>query len=258
MTDGGNSMVRGELQLSLLQDTLGTTDDVSDVEISIRAREVALDKELLQLVQGACKADSLQRALDVTRLMHNTATIDAAAKVAAFYHLPGLQEHIQGVKTDMELKRMKECKAKRSSMTANGHSNGNGSSTKQFSDFAPRPSGARRSFGGVQRDSTPAASGRSETYIPETPIHINFVEGTPAPDDGEEDVMPGSPEMKRKRDEEKVEEFSAPIKKRAEEFHLSNGGLTNCETGNLGTGQIADSTGRDGGQEPVCQESCGF
>lgn len=61
-----------------------------------------MDKEMLQLVQGACKADNLQRALDVARLMHHSATIEAAAKVAAFYHLPGLQERIQSVKGEKE------------------------------------------------------------------------------------------------------------------------------------------------------------
>lgn len=201
-------MVRGELHLSLLRDTLEQTSD-PEIEYTIKEREVSLDKELLQLVQGACKADNLQRALDVARLMHNPATVDAAVKVAAFYHLPGLQERIQGLRADKEMAKLKVRRIRREIPPSAGPSKG-------FSDFAPRNGAPRRSFGGVQTDSTPAASGRSETYIPETPH-----EATPAPLEDE-----GSPEGKRKRVEEtptvEPEDFTPAPKKRAEELPLSN------------------------------------
>lgn len=62
-----DSVIRGELQLNVMHDSMAIADDIAELEMSIRAREVALDKELLQLVQGACKADNLSRALDLTR-----------------------------------------------------------------------------------------------------------------------------------------------------------------------------------------------
>ena len=201
-----------------MTDSLASSIQVPDLEYSIKTREVALDKELLQLVQGACKADNLQRALDVTRLMHNPATVDAAAKVAAFYHLPGLQERMQEVKLDIELKRYAVEKKARREVYANGNgvSNGtkNGASKQGFSDFAPKVS--KRNFGGVPagtasssyRDVTPLASGRSETFIPETPESELRAFEIPASEE-----RSASPESKRKRIVESPDEFVVPKKR---------------------------------------------
>nr|XP_031860604.1 uncharacterized protein CI109_003935 [Kwoniella shandongensis]KAA5527676.1 hypothetical protein CI109_003935 [Kwoniella shandongensis] len=216
------SLVRGHLTLSNLVDSPDP-----DADYLVKEREIALDKEMLQLVQGACKADNLQRALDITRLMHNPGTIEAAAKVAAFYHLPGLQERIHGVKVEKE--RRKRDKKTRSrpqqdySPAPVGNGAGPSTNGRQFNDFAPRAGGARRSFGGVvNRDSTPMSSAPVSTYIPETPG--NEVEMTPVP---ETRARSGSPEAKRRRlEEESVadteNEFAlpapAPAKKRGEEY----------------------------------------
>ena len=213
-------MVRGEVVLSQLRDSLEATSD-AETEHTIKEREIALDKELLQLVQGACKADNLQRALDVARLMHNPATVDAAAKVAAFYHLPGLQERIQGVKADKDFRKIRTANHQRKVKRETEMSGQ--VPMKQFTDFAPRAGGPRRSFGGVHqpRDTTPAASGRADTYIPETPYDGG--DTTPAPMERE-----GSSEGKRKRfDEgtgEQVEDFEPVPKKRVEEVPTANGG----------------------------------
>ena len=205
------SMVRGDIHLSLLRDS-NERNPASEIEYTIKEREVELDKELLQLVQSACKADSLQRALDLARLMHNPATVEAAAKVAAFYHLPGLQERIQGVKAAKEMTRIPEKRARRDAPAPAPTSAG---VSKAFADFAPRNDGPRRSFGGVRRDSTPAASGRSETYVPETPGEAYPIE------DG------GSPEGKRQRLQEtpaaEMVDVSFSPKKHTEEPPISNG-----------------------------------
>jgi len=189
--NANDSAIRGSISLCQLRDTQAD-------EHTIKQREISLDKELLQLVQGACKADNLQRALDLTRLMHNPGSVDAAAKIAGFYHLPGLQERMGGV---VVKKRKAEYHPIRYGNT-NGGGNGEREKTKGFNDFAPRSN--RRSFGGKvrDRDSTPANGGNG-TYIPETPR--TELESTPAI---EESVM-GSPEGKRKRDEEEFE----PIRK---------------------------------------------
>ncbi|OCF45863.1 chromosome transmission fidelity protein 4 [Kwoniella heveanensis CBS 569] len=212
------SLVRGHITLSALTDSSDP-----EAEYLIKEREVALDKELLQLVQAACKADNLQRALDLARLMHNTGTIEAAAKVAAFYHLPGLQERIAGVKSEKE--RKKRAPRSRPRVTeytpapvpSSSVVNGSGAqSSKGFTaDFAPRAGGARRSFGGVNRDATPISTAPASTYIPETPS--NEEELTQAP---EEDT--GSPIAKRRKlDDDEVEEFAVPQPpqaKKKEEF----------------------------------------
>ncbi|WWC86877.1 uncharacterized protein L201_001756 [Kwoniella dendrophila CBS 6074] len=216
------SLVRGHLTLSTLIDSVDP-----DVEYLVREKEVALDKEYLQLVQIACKADNLQRALDVARLMHNTGTIEAAAKVAAFYHLPGLQERIVGVKTEKERrKRERKNKPRISEYApstlpiASSSTNGNSSTSKGFtSDFAPRSGGARRSFGGVNRDATPVSNLPQTTYIPETP-GTESESATPAPDLVEETPQALSPVAKRRKlDDEENEGFIVPPpKKKNDEF----------------------------------------
>lgn len=171
-----------------------------------------MDKEMLQLVQGACKADNLQRALDVARLMHHSASIEAAAKVAAFYHLPGLQERIQDVKGEKEKeKREKKREATRASEKSYRYSSPpqEKATSRQFTDFAPRTAN-RRSFAGagVNRDSTPAASYPPSTFIPETPGLE--VDATPAPGIEEDTALS---DMKRKREKE-VDDFAAPSSKK--------------------------------------------
>jgi chromosome transmission fidelity protein 4 len=188
-----DSAIRGSISLSQLRDSQAD-------EHTIKQREISLDKELLQLVQGACKADNLQRALDLTRLMHNPGSVDAAAKIAGFYHLPGLQERMGGV----VVKKRKVAISYPPPYNGNGNGGGSGDreKIKGFNDFAPRNN--RRSFGGKvrDRDSTPANGNGNGTYIPETPR--TELESTPL----EESVM-GSPEGKRKRDEEEFE----PVRK---------------------------------------------
>lgn len=62
-----------------------------------------MDKEIIQLIQMACKEPAdIARALDLTKLIHNTPSIDAAIKIAEFYHLASLKEKMQIIKTDRE------------------------------------------------------------------------------------------------------------------------------------------------------------
>ena len=266
------SVIRGELQINILTDRIALTDDSGEAEHDLRTREVALDKELLQLVQGACKADNLQRALDITRMMHNPATVEAAGKVAAFYHLPGLQERIRDVKAEVEERRYREKRARRAGDSGNGYANG-GSTTGRaskpagFSDFAPKAS--RRNFGGVPpgtgagasvRDTTPMASGRSvETYIPETPDVHGRVDETPAPED--EDDGYASPDAKRKRmAETPVDDFVVP-KKRADEFAVpsTNGQSVRATFESELIRRLSQESIREkvAGLEPVRQARCG-
>ncbi|KAH9946996.1 hypothetical protein B0H21DRAFT_741281 [Amylocystis lapponica] len=91
-------LARETMLLDILRDGLDdelTTDDIS-------RRELTLDKELVQLIQLACKADRHSRALDLARLLHHTASFDMAIKVAGFYHMIGLQEKLEALKDDRD------------------------------------------------------------------------------------------------------------------------------------------------------------
>ncbi|EIW71228.1 hypothetical protein TREMEDRAFT_28047 [Tremella mesenterica DSM 1558] len=216
-----SSIIRGEVHLSLLRDAVEETPD-GEIEYDIKTRSVALDKELLQLVQGACKADNLQRALDLSRLMYLPGTIDAAAKVAAFYHLPGLQERIQSVRLEKERKRTGVKRTRKSLIPPSEHhvSPNNGMVNGKFSEFVPRAT-SRRTFGGVNRDSTPAQM-RGDSYVPETPGQMEDTPQPVPPPTMSLDMDMGSPGEKRKRKVGMEEdEFTAPAKK-VEELSFSS------------------------------------
>lgn len=84
------------MHLQIARDAL-SNEDVPD---EIMARELALDKELVQLIQTACKNDKLPRALELASMLHHPSSFDMAVKVAGFYRLVGLQEKMEALKDD--------------------------------------------------------------------------------------------------------------------------------------------------------------
>ncbi|KAI3485070.1 hypothetical protein L1887_51743 [Cichorium endivia] len=71
-------------------------------ELEAGALEMSSDKALLQLIQLACKADKHGRALDAARALHSTRTLEAALKIAAFFHLSSLAERMVALKEGLE------------------------------------------------------------------------------------------------------------------------------------------------------------
>ncbi|WFD35234.1 DNA polymerase alpha accessory factor Mcl1 [Malassezia cuniculi] len=79
---------------------LATPPAVDPVSLNMEA-----DKALLQLVQLACKSEKYARALDATRSLHSEATLDAAIKIASFFHLPNLGDRMQGIREPLAVRK---------------------------------------------------------------------------------------------------------------------------------------------------------
>ncbi|RUP20387.1 hypothetical protein BC936DRAFT_139247 [Jimgerdemannia flammicorona] len=82
-------------------------DELNDKQAGFAKVDIAMDKSLLQLIQFACKADKMQRALDLTATLQLTRSIDAAVKIAMFHHLPSLAERMNLVKEVSEERRLR-------------------------------------------------------------------------------------------------------------------------------------------------------
>ena len=61
---------------------------------TLARQEMEIDKHLLKIIQTSCKAEKLSAALDAALLLTQPASLEAAAKIAAFFRLPSLQERI--------------------------------------------------------------------------------------------------------------------------------------------------------------------
>lgn len=200
--------------MGFLRDALGselTSQDISQ-------REVNLDKELIQLIQLACKSDKQQRALDAAALLHHVQSFDMAIKVVAFYHLVGLQEKITTLKNErMGTDRLEEEREQRkrwgkhSTPVAALRNHSEDSSRHHFEDFAPPTVAIRKSLAPatpiinnthVGRDDLDS-SGRGPKGIAASVVAMRAEATDPSPLDKplEEDASFSSTgEGKRKRD----------------------------------------------------------
>ncbi|KAI0674964.1 hypothetical protein C8Q78DRAFT_965239 [Trametes maxima] len=220
---------RETLLLDILRDNLG--DELTSDELG--ARELALDKELIQLIQHACKTDRLARALDLARLLHLTSSFDIAVKVAAFYHLLGLQEKLEALRADrLDDDRLDAARERRRALqddfapvpaprlpTVNA---GAASRPKAFQDFRPPPAlhrpGLERATPSAEPLSTAATrAGYTDTQMTDDSTVFGGGGNWFADDTQTDDFSYASPEGKRKRplDEDAPRASSPGAKRRA-------------------------------------------
>lgn len=202
--------MRQNLAVNSLRDRqIASNSTVFELEIS--QAELAVDKSLLQLIQTACKADKLARALDLATLLASTKSIESAAQIASFYHLPGLQEKISAlreVKED-ELDDREDADRRRKE---NGARWGNANAgryvpqgtdfdyvtgnahlpprtelyARAVPDFAPRPVGGRKSFNkptATYSPAPPSAPSSRFTFNSETEAADSYPAYSPPPAD---------------------------------------------------------------------------
>ncbi|THH30799.1 hypothetical protein EUX98_g3387 [Antrodiella citrinella] len=215
-------LARESMLLDIIRDGLGdelTTDDIS-------RRELTLDKEIIQLIQSACKADKLARAIDLVKLLHHTASFEMAIKVAQFYHLLGLQEKMEVLRDDREdgEDRLERARDRRRDslkdfravppprLTQYAESS---SKPKAFQDFRPPPVIHRP---GLERAGPSSNSKRSTQVTANEPASSwDTTDDSPFldADAGDEYVAEPTPDGKRKRSEERESSTAADPKRRA-------------------------------------------
>ncbi|KAG0210615.1 hypothetical protein BGX28_009140 [Mortierella sp. GBA30] len=71
----------------------------------VAKKELEMDKLALQMIDLACKSDRTQKALDLTAMLCNLRSVDAAVKIAHHHNLHSLMERMNKVK---EIKMMEE------------------------------------------------------------------------------------------------------------------------------------------------------
>ena len=196
----------------------------------IHRQELERDKALISLIQTACKADKLERALDYTSMLHHLASFDLAQKVAQFYHLPGLTEKmgaLRDVREDADgadgeehdvrsgWGRIGEPVPRVGVASLEHHSNGDnygngrkygngrGPNAREFEDFRPPPVVPRRSLAAA---SPFLPSSQSDLPMPSSPPATASTSAARYVSDVTTDVFSDAPDLsgvptKRKRDE---------------------------------------------------------
>jgi chromosome transmission fidelity protein 4 len=142
---------------------------------------VATDRQLLQLLQAACKADELARALDITRMMSLPVTLDGAEKLAvSLYRHHALGQKIAALRQQKEggTRRSVPVRDARERVRERESSPARRDPAREFASF----SAPRRRMLGRDRPVTPGAG--SVTVVPATPGEDDDAVGvTPGFDD---------------------------------------------------------------------------
>lgn len=88
-------VLRQQLTLAHLHDQVPPSDAGPS---RIAQLELDTDRTILQIIQGACKSDRLTKALDATKWLCLTQSLEAASKIAAFFSIPNLEDRIEELK----------------------------------------------------------------------------------------------------------------------------------------------------------------
>ncbi|KAI8926336.1 hypothetical protein BC831DRAFT_414136 [Entophlyctis helioformis] len=82
------------------------TDDLlmGDNDPKLARERMMQDKTILQLIQAACGAEKVQRALDLCAMLHQLRSVEGAIKIAVHLHLPSLAERMNSIKEAKYLK----------------------------------------------------------------------------------------------------------------------------------------------------------
>jgi len=201
--------MRQNIEALAIRDSQASSSSSYEDSDEIYRLELSMDKHILQLIQTACKADKLPRALDAARMLNSVKSIDSAVQIAAFYHLPGLKEKITALREVKERQIRKREDDERRARYGGSSSSSRyvpppTSTSMDFFDapaappkpnrnpleFAPRPVGGKRTFAAPPvaspaTSSVPPLSSRPYDSTPST-VAQNYDDDN----DDDEDLAP--------------------------------------------------------------------
>lgn len=219
----------------------GAPPDDYSLKSSLAREELAADKHLLQIIQTFCKADRLEAALDAVILLSQSASLNAAVKIARFFDLPALTERVELIQEAKEAETDPDAAAaKRASKWAHlsderyitsapvGSVNGGSQrapahlfAPSPADMFSPRPSGS--AFGSGRKFGTPgsvaggSSSKKRKSMLQQEAPQSDDVEPETIQVDEDEDMyeveetLASSPKRGRMESDEPVEEEEEEI-----------------------------------------------
>ncbi|TPX47127.1 hypothetical protein SeMB42_g03443 [Synchytrium endobioticum] len=82
--------------------------ELATSENELQKVRLEMDKILLQLIQAACAAERMSRALDLCTMLHLPKSVEGALKLAVHHHMPALAERMNLVKEAKMIKQQEE------------------------------------------------------------------------------------------------------------------------------------------------------
>ncbi|KAI9249000.1 WD40-repeat-containing domain protein [Sporodiniella umbellata] len=80
------------------RDEAEATQKLEEYQDSFDAADIELDKDILRLINLACKAERPSRALDLTHSLRLSESVDKAIRVATYHHLSNLATNLMRIK----------------------------------------------------------------------------------------------------------------------------------------------------------------
>lgn len=93
-----SSLLASHARDSLPASTSAYSDATYQLKAKVSAYEVEMDKSVLKLIQLACKNEKHQQAIDLAKMLHTSAALGGAVKIANLYAISALAEKFKGLK----------------------------------------------------------------------------------------------------------------------------------------------------------------
>lgn len=93
-----SSLLSSHARDSLPSSSSAHSEALHQMKAKVQSYEVEIDKSVLKLIQLACKNEKHQQAVDLAKMLHLSASLGGAIKIANLYAISALEERFQIMK----------------------------------------------------------------------------------------------------------------------------------------------------------------